>query len=164
MRDGFTLMATTFNPSLGDTIITNPGDRLKVTAKPQFIGAFKLMFSIAQENAAREAQEATPTLMVISAAVEHSNFVRIRSSIIAKKLNLSIPTIDRHLAKLRRLHLIEPDPMEADKKANIVCWRICPWLGWVGSTTAMMEYLKNEIPSEHLWQSYNQPLHTCTNS
>lgn len=141
----------------GDSISHAPGAKLKVCNKAPNLGEFLLMYKIAEARAAREAYEAMPTLGMLRANVERDNLVRLRSSLLAKMLGVSQATVDRHINKLRLLHIIEPDAAEGDKKIGIFNWRICPYLSWRGNTTDMQAYL-DALPEQHPWKTYNQPL------
>lgn len=142
--------------TVGDTVSHGAGQKLRVEKNQPYIGDFKLVFNHARIRAAREAREALPTLDIIGALVERDNFVRFRPGQLAKFLDASIPTVERHLAKLKKLGLIEPDELEADKKFGIISWRICPYLSWKGKTDAMKAYLQ-ALPEQHPWRIYNNP-------
>jgi DNA-binding transcriptional ArsR family regulator len=114
------------------------------------------VFKIAESRAAREAYDALPTLNMLRANVERDNLVRMRSTMVAKNLRVSQATVDRHISKLRKLGIIEPDQAEGDKKIGIFNWRICPFLVWKGCTDTMRDYLET-LPEEHSWRSYNKP-------
>ena len=146
----------------GQTVRTEPGTELKATRFRPPSGTFKIMHDNALIRAAHEAREALPTLFIIMSLVEQQNFVRLRTANLAELLGVSIPTTERHLAKLKKLKLLEPDPFEADKKANIVCWRVCPWLSWKGSSADIPGYLK-DFPEDHPWRVYNKPIEWVEN-
>lgn len=135
----------------GDSVSHQPGGRLVQVDKGIFLGKFGLMFQAAIINAARIAYEAAPTLMTLIGHVEHSNLARVRSATLAKELGVSSSTIDRHLAKLRKVQLIEPDEVEGGKVYSVTNWRICPYLGWAGGTRALQAYL-NTLPKSHPWR------------
>jgi hypothetical protein len=112
------------------------------------------MFHTALSRAAKEAYEAMPTLSILIANVENENLVRIRTTQIAKKLNVALATVERHMKKLKELKIIEPDSAEGDKKRGVFNWRICPFLGWYGDTKKIDSYL-SKLPSGHPWLKYN---------
>ena len=111
-----------------------------------------IVFHKALTYAAREAKEATTTLNVLMANVERENLVRMRPDMIAEQLNLSLATVERHLAKLRKLSLIVPDAIERDRKIGITNWRIYPYLSWQGGTNALDAYMA-ALPSNHVWRT-----------
>jgi hypothetical protein len=115
------------------------------------------MYKIAEARAAKEAYEALPTLSMLRANVERENLVRMRGTLIAQSLGVSNATIDRHISKLRSLHLIEPDAAEGDKKIGIFNWRVCPYLAWRGNTNELDTYIK-KLPEGHPWRTYNDVL------
>lgn len=112
------------------------------------------MFQDALRRATKAAYESTPTLNMLISYIENGNLARVRSSTLAEELGVSTSTIDRHLAKLRKLGLIEPDAIERDKKYGVTNWRVCPFLGWSGGTKQLKAYL-GTLPSTHQWQEYN---------
>ena len=113
------------------------------------------MFKIALTKASREAYEATPTLNIIIAKIERENLARVRPTVIAKELGVSIPTVERHLRKLRKLNLIIPDEAEGDKPRGVFNWRVNPYLGWSGGTDMLAAYVK-ALPENHPWKGYNE--------
>jgi DNA-binding transcriptional ArsR family regulator len=118
------------------------------------LGVFSLMFSTALLKASKIAYEAMPTLGVLISKVEYENVVRVRTVTIARELGVSVATVDRHMKKLRELNIIEPDAIEEDKQRGITSWRICPFLGWKGSSDKIPHYLKT-LPPTHSWHSFN---------
>ena len=137
-----------------ETVEPKRGNRLQSVPKNIFLGDYKLVFDTARLRAARETREAAATLDAICSFVEKENFVRIRPTKLAKALGLSVPTVERHLAKLKSLKLLEADPLESDKKIGILCWRVCPYLSWKGSNESLDRYMK-ALPKEHYWLTYN---------
>lgn len=141
----------------GDSISLSYGDKLVAKSKSSYIGDFKIMFKNAMLRATKEAYEATPTLNVLMANVERDNLVRLRHTRIAKALNVSTQTVERHLKKLRDLKLIEADEAEDGKVRAIFNWRICPYLAWKGSTDNMPAYI-NSLAADHPWRTYNNSI------
>ena len=138
--------------STGDSVSHAPNGKLISVTKGVYLGVFSIMFHKALTYAAREAKEATTTLNVLMANVERENLVRMRPDMIAEQLNLSLATVERHLAKLRKLSLIVPDAIERDRKIGITNWRIYPYLSWQGGTNALDAYMA-ALPSNHVWRT-----------
>ena len=147
--------ATHLRLNNGDSIEHAPGERLYVRQKNIYFGDYKLVFSYALTKATKLAYEATPTLNILIANVESENLVRLRSTRIAQLHEMSEPTIERHLKKLRLLQIIIPDIAEGDKPRAVFNWRICPYLAWKGSVESLNAYLKT-LPSDHHWRTYSQ--------
>lgn len=141
----------------GDSISHVPGDKLTSTRKGIWFGDFALNYQIAMTRATKEAHDALPTLNILIANVEKENLVRIRSTRIAKILELANVTIDRHIRKLKQCQIIIPDAVEEGRTRAVYNWRICPFLAWYGSTEALAAYLKTLEP-DHVWKTYNDPL------
>lgn len=141
----------------GDSISVSPGHRLYAKVKGPNLGDFNFMYHNAILRATKEAYEALPTLNVLLANIERENLVRIRNRIIAKTLNVSEVTVDRHIKKLRQCQIIIPDAAELDRTRAVFNWRVCPFLGWRGKTEALDAYLKS-LPDNHVWKEYNLPI------
>lgn len=142
------------NISNGDSISHGPNERLYVKSKGIYLGKFTLMFSEAALQVVKEAKEALPTLMVLIANVERDNLVRMRATLIAHNIGVSLATVYRQLKELQQTGFIEPDPAEGDKPRAVFNWRICPYLAWKGSTESMLAYLK-QLPGDHKWKTFN---------
>lgn len=135
------------------TYTHGPGEKLRVVSRSCYLGTFSLMFNTAIIKASKEVYEAMPTLGVLIGSVEYDNIVRIRTVAIARELNVSLATVERHMRKLRELSVIEPDAIEEDKQRGITSWRICPFLAWKGSSDKLSRYLKT-LPTGHAWFQY----------
>ena len=147
--------ATHLRLNNGDSIEHAPGERLYVRQKNIYIGDYELMFKYALIKAAKLAYEATPTLQVLMGSVESENLIRMRPARIAQLLDMSEPTVERHLKKLRTLQIIIPDAVQGDKPRAVINWRICPYLSWKGSVESLNTYLKT-LPPDHHWHTYSQ--------
>jgi hypothetical protein len=141
----------------GDSVSHAPGDKLTLTRKGIWLGEFTLNYQTAMTRATKEAYDALPTLNILIANVERENLVRIRSTRIAKILELANVTIDRHIRKLKQCQIIIPDTVEEGRTRAVYNWRICPYLSWRGSTEALSAYLK-ALPPGHVWKTYNDPV------
>lgn len=106
------------------------------------------------ERATVLAQEASPTLNMILASVEFENLARVRPTLVAEKLGSSLPTVNRHFAKLRKLRLIEPDEVDKNRKQGVSNWRVHPLLAWASEAGKRERYLAS-LPEDHIFRSPN---------
>ena len=144
------------NVSSGDSVSHGPNEKFYVKQKGPYLGVFVLMFSDAALRIATEAKEALPVLMVLVAKVESPNLSRVRATLIAHTLNVSLATVYRQLKQLQQAGIIEPDPAEGDKPQAVFNWRICPYVAWKGKTEDIPHYLK-QLPENHKWRSFLMP-------
>lgn len=100
--------------------------------------------------------EAMLTIGPLIAMVKTENQVIFQSAALAKQLRMSKATIDRHIARARKIGLIEPDPLEANITRGIRIWRLCPFLAWKGSAESQRTYIK-QLPPDHIFFSFQQP-------
>ena len=100
------------------------------------------------------AQEASPTLNMILASIETENLARTRPTIVAEQLGVSLPTVNRHFAKLRKLQIIEPDEVDKGRKQGISNWRVHPLLAWSAQVHLKDRYIAS-LPKDHIFRSAN---------
>lgn len=112
------------------------------------------MFRDATIRVVKDAREALPTLLILAANVERENLVRMRATLIAHIIGVSLATVYRQLKELQQAGIIEPDSAEGDRPRSVFNWRICPYLAWKGGTDTLAAYLK-ELPAGHKWRTYN---------
>ena len=141
---------------IGDSVSHDPGEKLVVKTKGKFVGEYSIMIHYGMLKAVPLVYEAMPTLTILLNSVERENLVRMRSIAVAKQLNVSVATVERHMKKLRELQLIIPDEAEGDKKSAIFNWRLCPFLVWSGHTDTLVRYIET-LPKEHPWWDYADP-------
>lgn len=146
--------STHINIRNGDSISHGPGEKLYAKAKGTYLGSFKLMFKEATVRVVKDAKEALPTLLILAANVERENLVRMRATLIAHTIGVSLATVYRQLKELQQAGIIEPDSAEGDKPRSVFNWRVCPYLAWKGGTDTLAAYLK-ELPTGHKWRTYN---------
>lgn len=139
----------------GDSISCKPGQKLYAKDKGYYAGKFMLTFSDGMINAVKEAKEALPTLTVLIANLEQGNLVRMRASLIAHIIGVSLATVYRQLKELQQAGIIEPDPAEGEKPRAVFNWRISPHVAWTGSTDLIPAYLK-QLPLGHRWKTTNK--------
>lgn len=145
--------STHINVSNGCSVSHGPNEKFYVKAKGPYLGTFMLMFNEAALRIAKEAKEALPTLMVLVSKVEPPNLSRVRATLIAHTLGISLATVYRQLKQLQQAGIIEPDPAEGDKPRAVFNWRICPYVAWRGKTEDIPHYLK-QLSENHKWKSF----------
>ena len=121
-----------------------------------YSGVFHMSRSYALHTARKLSGGALPTLVELIALVRDENQVFIRPAELAHEMEMHRATIDRHLAKIKELGILVPDPREAATKRGITLWRLCPFLVWRGKQVEYHTYLKT-IPVNHPWWQYQEP-------
>lgn len=147
--------STNISLNNGDSISCKPGQKLYAKDKGYYAGKFMLTFSDGMINAVKEAKEALPTLNVLIANLEQGNLVRMRATLIAHIIGVSLATVYRQLKELQQAGIIEPDPAEGEKPRAVFNWRISPHVAWTGSTELIPKYLK-QLPPDHRWRAANK--------
>jgi hypothetical protein len=142
--------------SVGDTASVQSGHKIRITAKSTNRGKFNMGFSYAQDLIAQKAPNATSTLFRLIARVERENQVYFSLSQHAKEFGVPRTTLEGHLARLREVGVVVPDPKQEERKRGIVLWRICPFLVWTESREAMEKYLKG-LPKDHPFFRFADP-------
>lgn len=147
-------MANSHSLTEGDKIHVAQAQTLRVIERSKYFGRFHTVHNLVLKQATILAQEASPTLNLILAAVEFENLARTRPTKIAKELGVSLPTVNRHFAKLRALQIIEPDEVDRGRKQGISNWRVHPLLAWSAQANLRERYL-NSLPEDHIFCSDN---------
>lgn len=90
-----------------------------------------------------KAPEAFRTASVLRWGVQHRNEVLFLQGLLAKELNVSVPTVSRHLKLLRDIGILVPNP-----KAPNSAWLIHPLFAWYGGAKEKEKYW-DSLPSDH---------------
>lgn len=140
----------------GDNATIDKGKRIQIRGAYYHIGEFAVIYNYGFDKASRACDEAAVTLNAIVARVEHPNKVFIRAPHLVRLLGKSRSTIERHLAKIRELHIIRPDAVEEERSSGKVVWRICPFIVWKGKNEELRLYEKS-LPDDDPWFTYKEP-------
>ena len=127
----------------------------KITPKP-YIGGFAVHFNHAFAKASKEAGSSAASLLALISRVESENQVCVRPHHLAKLLGISDKSASRHMQKLQKLHLLEPDALEEGRTYGTLFWRLCPFLVWKGDIGSLTRYLKT-LEQNHPWFEYEDP-------
>lgn len=106
--------------------------------------------------ASRKLGEVTSTFNELLSRMDKPNVVYIRAALLVKTLGKSRSTIERHLAKIKELHIIRPDPIEEDYKIGQLCWRLCPFIAWRGTNDELKKYIE-ALPENDPWFEFREP-------
>jgi hypothetical protein len=139
----------------GDSATIDKGKRIQVRGAYHHIGDFAVIYNYGFDKASRACDEAAVTLNAIVARVEHPNKVYIRAAHLVRLLGKSRSTIERHLAKIRELHIIRPDAVDENLTSGKVVWRICPFIVWKGKNEELRAY-ERTLPLDDPWFDYKE--------
>ena len=129
-----------------DVIILDESLCLQARQKAVIFGRYSIVYHRVEKVINDKAPEAFRTASVLRWRVKHRNELLFLQADLANELNLSVPTVSRHLKMLRDIGLIVPNPLAPNS-----AWLIHPLFAWYGGAKEKEKYWK-ELPAGHAFR------------
>lgn len=126
-----------------DVIFLKEGMCLQARSKAVFFGRYSIVYHKIEKVINDRAPEAFRTASVLRWDVKYRNEVLFIQGALAKELNVSVPTVSRHLKLLRDIGILVPNP-----KAPNSAWLIHPLFAWYGGAKEKEKYW-DSLPPDH---------------
>ena len=128
----------------------------RVYKRGKKMGIFSFVYHHALEKAGIQCKDATKTLVQLMALPDFENVIYVDTAAIAAKTGLTRTAIQQHIAKIRDEGIIVPHEDVAPGSRAILKWRLCPLLGWKGTSKALDAYLST-LTTDHSFFKYVDP-------
>jgi hypothetical protein len=129
-------MSQHHRPKTGDKVFLERNQYIQIRCRGQNYGDFALVYKDYLRHVQQQAPEALPTLVTLIYFNDMQNVVRATHEFIASQSGASIPTVARHMKRLRELGVVINDVM-----VPYACYLVHPLLTWKGKATDRDKYI-----------------------